>query len=352
MPERAVPPSEPRAAVTGRRLRRISGLVEPALAGLLVACAAGPTAPVSVPPVGPTLSEIAIDGSSYLSSATACSDGAVWFTYQDPPPGLNLRIGRLTAAGEPKTFAASNEHHPSFIACADDGTIWFTGPETNYVGRLRPTDGDVSLFKVPTGRGLHQNSSFPRGIARGPDGAMWFAEETGNRIGRVDSEGTIIEYVLPSAGSAPVAIVAGPDSALWFTETGRDRIGRITTSGALTDYPVPTTDSQLGDIVAGPDGAMWFTETKSNRVGRIDAAGKVNEFALGGGPLGIAVGPDGALWVSESAAGKIARLMVDGRFAEYPLTNPKSTPGHVVVSMGALWVVENGQSKILRISVP
>ena len=54
------------------------------------------------------------------------------------------------------------------------------------------------------------------GITAGPDGALWFAESN-SAIGRIDIQGNISRYPLPTYGNAK-DITAGPDGALWFTE--------------------------------------------------------------------------------------------------------------------------------------
>ena len=61
----------------------------------------------------------------------------------------------------------------------------------------------------------------------GPDGALWFVEKFGNNIGRITTNGTITEYPIPTARSAPWAIGPGPDGGLWFTEAATNKIGRL-----------------------------------------------------------------------------------------------------------------------------
>ena len=71
---------------------------------------------------------------------------------------------------------------------------------------------------------------------------------------------SLVEFLVPTAGSCPYVITPGPGGALWFTERDGGKIGRITTAGVITEFPVPTAGSQPTVIAAGPDG-VWAVET-------------------------------------------------------------------------------------------
>src|ERR1700716_2896907 len=72
--------------------------------------------------------------------------------------------------------------------------------------------------------------------------------------------GSISEFPVPTAASAPEGIAAGPDGNLWFTEEHGQKIGQITTSGSFSEFSLPTATSDAAEIAAGPDGNLWFTE--------------------------------------------------------------------------------------------
>ena len=52
------------------------------------------------------------------------------------------------------------------------------------------------------------------------------------------------------------------------------------TTGTVTDFPLPTANSAPAGITAGPDGNLWFTEFGGNKVGVISPAGAVGEATL------------------------------------------------------------------------
>jgi hypothetical protein len=75
---------------------------------------------------------------------------------------------------------------------------------------------------------------------------MWFVELSGTmdglqpdggRIGRIDMQGRITEYEMPSRAPSPINIAVGPDRNAWFTQGGK--LGRVTPEGRITEFPLP-----------------------------------------------------------------------------------------------------------------
>jgi virginiamycin B lyase len=234
--------------------------------------------------------------------------------------------------------------HPHGLGLGRDGrTVWFTGKATGTVGRIA-ADGRLATWQLPT------MGSLPIYIRPGPDPArggtretMWVTELTGNRIAAVSVEAPaaagrlpradIREFAIPTPNSRPIAIEEGPDGRMWFSEEAGGRVGRIEPDGSVSEfllptpagkppyllaalafdkvgdlwvqqyvdhahpdaampdrivrvpgrllagparawaekeldlYPVPTRDTVMHRIAQGPDGAIWFTEMNANRVG-------------------------------------------------------------------------------------
>jgi virginiamycin B lyase len=239
--------------------------------------------------------------------------------------------------------------HPHGLGLARDGkTVWFTGKATGTVGRIA-SDGTLATWQLPT------ISSLPIYIRPGPDPAkggtretMWVTELTGNRIAAVSVEAAapgaarsrlpradIREFVIPTPNSRPIAVELGPDGRMWFSEEAGGKVGRIEADGSVSEfllptpaskppyllaalafdkagnlwlqqyvdhahpdaampdrivrvpgnllvgparawtekevdlYPVPTRDTVMHRIAQGPDGVIWFTEMNANKVGVI-----------------------------------------------------------------------------------
>jgi hypothetical protein len=131
------------------------------------------------------------------------------------------------------------------------------------IGRIDPSNGNVTQFSLPQGGGANA-------ITAGPDGDLWFTIPTG-RIGKIDpSNGAVTEFAATNAGTNPSGIASGPDGAVWFPEGDRDgNVSRIDPStGTITHFQFDV--SGFPDAMAsGPDDALWFTEGSGSLVGRI-----------------------------------------------------------------------------------
>ncbi len=301
-------------------------------------------------------------------------DGNFWFTGEDG----NL-IGRITPAGSTTVYPLPTNCGnpqpvggglfgcaPKNITVGSDGALWFTEEFGNQIGRI-DTNGRITEFPLPTDCGQPPNPPFssgcaPHDITAGPDGALWFTEEVGNQIGRVTTGGFFTEFPIPTANSSPFGITVGPDHALWFTEENSvtsNQIGRVTITGVFTEFPTPTTSSRPTDITTGPDHALWFTESNANKIGRLTTSGLFNEYAVitqNSGLQGIINGGDGTLWFTEADAGNLGRITLKGNVSEVAVpitgTNP-SKPVDLVPgnNQGVIWFTESGANSVGKFKV-
>ena len=118
-------------------------------------------------------------------------------------------------------------------------------------------------------------------ITLGPDGNLWFTASNSNRIGYITASGTITQFAIPTANSAPTSIVARPDGNLWFTG-GIQREQNRTDHHGGGHYRVlvgSRKPARPAGITAGVDGKLWFAEQNNNAIGRITTSGTVTEFA-------------------------------------------------------------------------
>ena len=283
-------------------------------------------------------------------------DGAAWFA-------AGRVIGRMTLAGDVRTFELPTDVRAFSIANGFGRELWFTDQGTTAIGRIS-TSGAVRMYPTPTRDGNPigvGGDANPFSITKGPDGAMWFTESAADRIGRITPEGDITEYELPShdrVHANPQGIVRGPDDRLWFVQPLDETVaafdpktkrfaeydlpvkdafpsditaangllfvadpnhgvGRLEPDGTATFSPPPAPDQeirQLGTIGHGP---AWYLETKRGTIGTIGDDGTAHEQAkLGKGVVGveahpsISAGPGGGTWFVESEQRKIARLLI------------------------------------------
>jgi virginiamycin B lyase len=189
----------------------------------------------------------------------------VWFVER-----TGNKIGRLTV---PAVGQATLTEYESPIAgmlfedisLAGPGTVWFTAPGAQRIGRLNanlwPSDTAYAFeFTGP--------NSQPWKLVVDPSGYPWFTERTGNRIGQFQP-GTLTNLrwvALPNAGSDPYAIDIWNGGA-WFTEAGGQRVGRVD----RTTYSLRELVAQ-GAMFTGIDfsnnGCAWLSDNALQRIVR------------------------------------------------------------------------------------
>jgi virginiamycin B lyase len=221
-----------------------------------------------------TLSHLATDGalvrfpvpfaSEWVFDAAVGADETVWFN--SVTADLVAHVGRMTVDGEVTLFdVPSGARVRRLTACAD-AAVWFTAGES--VGRV---DAHGAITETAVG-------SVTGDLACDAVGTVWFTEPEQNRIGRLDTAGTLTHVEVPTAASGLEAIVLGAEGHLWFSESNAGKIGRIDPAGTITEFDVVTPPARVRELTAGP-GGIWFTVQPDGygpgRVGRVSTAGDV-----------------------------------------------------------------------------
>jgi streptogramin lyase len=210
----------------------------------------------------------------YVWDLAADRDGSVWFIDNHATANgasIDSAIGHLTTSGEFSFFAIPTRNATaivpegfghSFLALADDGTVWFTENGGFQAGKLTPST--ASFFEYPL-----EMPEQPSGITIGADGKIWYAIAD-HEIAQITppSNGDFVEFSLAS-GAQPFALATGTDGNIWLTESGRHKIARIKPNGTISEFQPPTTDGTPQHIAAAPDGRLWYTESTGMDVGRI-----------------------------------------------------------------------------------
>jgi Streptogramin lyase len=197
---------------------------------------------------------------------------------------------------------------PHSLAFDRDGIIFFTAQQSNFIRRLDPKSGKVTVKEVPTPRAL------PYGIIVGPDGAAYFCEFGGNRIGRIDPKTVeVTEFTLPE-GARPRRLANNPDRAIYYSDFARGYIGRLDPkSGKVEEWASPGgARSQPYGIASTSDGIVWYSEAgvKPNTLVAFDPKAKSFqkwEIPSGGGVVrNMVATPDGKLYLACSGVNKVA----------------------------------------------
>jgi virginiamycin B lyase len=196
-------------------------------------------------------------------------DSAIWFTEFDPNNNSTpARIGRVMTSSSATTEWATMGSDYGIVSVPSDSAVWFTESNgTNaWIGRISSASQTLTNEFPLAALG----AALPGPVALGPpgDGGLWFTDSA-NFMDRFDLVSHALTRTPIGSGSGFDHIVAGADGALYFTETNTGKIGRITTSGTVNEFVIPTASSAPTGITLGPDNAIWFAEQNRDKIGRL-----------------------------------------------------------------------------------
>jgi virginiamycin B lyase len=255
-------------------------------------------------------------GGIHAPYAIATSPAGIWFTEYSAP-----MLGLMRPDGDLKRVDLGLDGFPERLAVSKDGSVWFTDPQANRIGRVAAGSDKADFYAVRTPK------SGAAGIAAAPDGTIWFTEHAANRIamfvpprpGSASSERHGFKEFPLVTGKGPAGIVVARDGTVWFTEDSGNRIGHLTIlkseskngpGFALNEYPLLVPYSRPNGIAQASDGNVYFTELAASRIGMIAPQGFISELVLpvNGPALDIAADTEGNLWMTVPRAHAICRL--------------------------------------------
>jgi virginiamycin B lyase len=207
---------------------------------------------------------------------------------------------------------------PQSIAVESPGKVWFTLADQNMIGRLTVTstvDYEIITYTVPTPNSTPYDLVYTGGM-------IWFTEYTGNQIGRLDSStGSINEFTIPTANSAPTGLDVAPNGHVWFVEHDGNNLARLIVTSTV-DYTVDEfaysslSPGELQDIDIETDDRIWFTAPGADRLvifrpSLWPASNAFYSISSGGGstPWGVVIG-NGWPWVSAYDADRLGRYVI------------------------------------------
>jgi virginiamycin B lyase len=245
----------------------------------------------------------------------------------------------------------------SAITVGPDGNLWFVEEAASKIGKVTPA-GDITEYPIPNtledvgfASGPLEVSATPTSLVTGPDGAIWFTESSTHSIGRITTDGVLSRVSTP--GLQPGSITVGPDHAIWFTDTSyHDSIDRLNADGSVTTFALPSTFAMPTSLTAGPDGALWFVESFNQAVGRITMDGAVTEMPIRAGvqtPQRLTFDSAGNIWVTGSGSG-LVRITPDGFTTDVGLQSGAigSILGVTTGPDGAIWFTDTSRDQVGR----
>ena len=275
-------------------------------------------------------------------------DGSLWYTGME-----SNTLGRVDPkTGQFKEFILKTpDSGPHGLAADRDGNIWFTANYKGYVGKLDPGTGKVVEYPMPdpTARGPHTPVFDQKGI-------LWFTVEEGNFVGRLDPKtGIITLKKSPTSNSLPYGMAVNSKGVPFFCEFGTNKLASIDPiTMEITEYKLPE-GARPRRLAMTSDDRIYYTDFARSYLGLFDpGTNEMKEWPSPGGsgarPYGIAITPDGAVWYSESGVkpNTIVRFDPNTRtFDAWPIPsgggvvrNMVSTPG------GDLYIACSGVNKV------
>jgi virginiamycin B lyase len=268
------------------------------------------------------------------------------------------KLGFMTTAGvvQPDYPLPNANSSPTYICQGTDGSLWFTLPGINHIGRY----GIVMDFKDGAGFSQYKEYSIPTAssnpfyIASASDGGVVATELDGGKLIRITYDNVLTEITPPSSAGGTYYVDGSSPGWIYFTQHLSSTVGWY-----LPFYPLlenchldpcdVTASSSPTSIVRGRDHNLWVLENNTNKVRRGDPGPGSVSFTIptaGSGPRRLINGPDGNLWFLETAKNKLARVTLDGVITEYDLP---ATPQDMVLGPdGNLWITEPLVNKLLR----
>ena len=312
-----------------------------------------------------TINEItALPGSLSVGPMVVARDASLWFAeagHAGAPTLAKLGAsGRLTETALPK---ADQGDVVEGLAADASGNIWFTlaGSAGGKVGKVGP-DGTITEYPLADG-------AAPGAATAGPGGFIDFALSggaKGSAIGRITLDGVVTTDAVPGSSGPVTSLTVGADGNVWFLD--HTRVGRIDSKGTVEEFVVPgpsdgsTFDLSGSPLVLGPDGNLWFIGV--NGLVKVAADGTTALLPTPSGKItSLSSASDGNLWISfVPAAGSplaktpgavVARMSIDGQTTVVAdrVGGDGSSVANMVPGIDASIWLNEGNGKIGRLSI-
>ncbi|WP_148701254.1 hypothetical protein [Candidatus Nitrososphaera evergladensis] len=224
---------------------------------------------------------IPTEKSGPMGIALSPDGGSVWFAEI-----LGNKIGKVDTASAKITaeYSLPEQSGPTFLDFDDSGALWVSLSYSRSVMRIEPwllassSAAGMPILSLPK-----PDSFSPFGIAVANNGKLYLSDHGSSRV--IVSDATLQNYTsywTSPSGSFPATLpsqIVSDDKSgnVYFPEHGGNRIARIDSQGVMTEYEIPTGPLSAAVFAAvSHDGKkVWFTEWASNKVAYLDASAQV-----------------------------------------------------------------------------
>ena len=256
----------------------------------------------------------------------------IWFTEKNGNQlgAINISTGQITET------AVINNESPNNIAISDDGNIWFTQPEANFVTRFSPEAPTIDAFTVFT----YTNNigtpidGHPTKISIEDNDSIWVTAPNENQIAKLKPSteaytvAPVADFGSPAVPPSDIFILG---STPWVASPTNDRIGRYIpqTLAGFQWFPLTSNNSGVDSIhITTSNGStyyLWYTEPNNGRVGRItlNSSFKIISTNLhsltqeNSEPTAIVVDSQDVAWIANNGGATIGQWVAPYNYNSY-----------------------------------
>ena len=276
------------------------------------------------------------------------ADGSLWYT------GMQSNtLGRLDPrTGKIKEYRVKAPNSgPHGLVADKHGNIWFTANYKGYIGKLDPRTGNVMEYPIPD-----PTAHDPHTPVFDQKGTLWFTVQEGNFVGRLDPQTGVMKLQpSPTSHSVPYGIAVNSKGIPFFCEFGTNKLGAINPNTMeITEYTLHE-GARPRRLAITSDDMIYYTDFARGYLGWLDPNTRnIEEWASPGGPesrpYGIAITPDGVVWYSESGLTPNTIVRFDPRtkaFAAWPIPSGGGVVRNMVSTAGGdLYIACSGVNKV------
>jgi virginiamycin B lyase len=269
-------------------------------------------------------------------------DGRVWFTAQD-----SGALGLLDpSSGSSHMIDLGDRSRPHGVITAADGAAWVTDGGRNSIIRVDASE-TVTEYPLPA-EAADANLNTAVFAA---DGVLWFTGQNG-WYGKVDTNGMVTVFPAPE-GRGPYGITSTPNGEIFFASLAGSYIARIDQiTGAATVFEPPVPGQGSRRVWADSEGTVWVSGWESGDVFAFDpATGEWRSWRLPGErpmPYAVFVDETDAVWLSDFGANALVRFdPTTETFTSFPLPSTDGAVRQLHGRPGEVWGAESAADQLV-----
>ena len=276
-------------------------------------------------------------------------DGQIWYTAQ--------RQGALgiidIASGSVRQVPLGEKSAPHGVVLGPDGMAWITDGGQNAIVRYDPASEKTDVWSLPADTGYTNLNTG----AFDQQGVHWFTGQNGI-YGKVAASDGVVTVWKDPKGRGPYGIDDTPAGDIWYSSLAGSHLARIDReTGELTVVDAPDQGAGLRRVWSDSRGKLWASGWNSGKLYRYDPVAKSWQSWMlpGTAPKAYAVYVDGRdlVWVTDFAAN--ATLVFDPKTERFIHTIPGSGEGanvRQILGRGdEVYLPESGTDRLMLVRV-